>query len=148
MTPRDIELVQSSFAKVAPIAETAAELFYARLFELDPSVKPLFKTDLKEQGKRLMAMIATAVNGLNNVEALVPAVQDMGRRHVKYGVTPEHYGTVGRALLDTLQKGLGDDFTPEVKNAWTVIYGVLSATMIAAAYGDQAAAPTAQHKTA
>lgn len=148
MTPRDIELVQSSFAKVAPIAETAAELFYARLFELDPSVRPLFKTDLKEQGKRLMAMIATAVNGLNDVEALVPAVQDMGRRHVKYGVIREHYATVGRALLDTLEKGLGDDFTPEVKNAWTVIYGVLSTTMIAAAYGDQAAASEAQQKTA
>lgn len=135
MTPKDIELVQSSFAKVAPIAETAAELFYARLFELDPSVEPLFKTDLKEQGQRLMAMITTAVNGLDDVEALVPAVQDMGRRHAKYGVTQEHYGTVGQALLDTLEKGLGEDFTPEVKNAWTQTYGVLSTTMIDAAYG-------------
>lgn len=146
MTPRDIELVQASFAKVAPIAETAAELFYARLFELDPSVKVLFKTDLKEQGKRLMSMIATAVAGLNDVEALVPAVQDMGRRHIKYGVTREQYGTVGQALLDTLAKGLGDDFTPEVKNAWTVIYGVLSTTMIAAAY-DEAGEPQAQQQT-
>lgn len=147
MTPRDIELVQSSFAKVAPIAETAAELFYARLFELDPSVKPLFKTDLKEQGKRLMSMIATAVNGLNDVESLVPAVQDMGRRHIKYGVTRAQYGTVGQALLDTLAKGLGDDFTPEVKNAWTVIYGVLSTTMIAASY-DEVGEPLAEQKTA
>ena len=139
MTPRDTELVQSSFAKVAPIAEQAAELFYARLFELDPSLQSLFKGDMVEQGKKLMAMIGAAVQGLDDLESLVPVVQDLGRRHRRYGVEADHYGTVGQALLDTLAKGLGDAFTEDVKRAWTTVYGVLSTTMIAAA--QDAAAP-------
>lgn len=133
MTPEQKELVQSSFAKVEPIAATAAELFYARLFELDPSLKSLFSGDMEEQGKKLMTMLGTAVRSLNNLEGLVPVVQRLGERHVGYGVETGHYVTVGNALLDTLEKGLGDDFTPEVKEAWTVVYGVLSSTMIAAA---------------
>jgi len=136
------KLVQSSFAKVVPIAETAAELFYSKLFALDPSLKPLFKGDLKEQGRKLMRMISMAVNGLDRLEALVPAVQDLGRRHVLYGVQPAHYDTVGEALLWTLERGLGPDFTPEVKEAWTVVYGILASVMKEAAYGapDAAAA--------
>ena len=133
MTPRDTELVQSSFAKVAPIADQAAEIFYARLFELDPSLKSLFQGDMVAQGKRLMGMIAAAVQGLDDLESLVPVVQDLGRRHRRYGVAAKHYDTVGQALLDTLAKGLGEAFTDDTRRAWTTVYGVLSTTMIAAA---------------
>ena len=133
MTPRDIELVQSSFAKVAPIAEQAAAMFYDRLFEIDPSLKSLFHGDMTAQGKRLMAMIEAAVNGLDDLDTLVPVVQDLGRRHRRYGVQDSHYNTVARALLDTLEKGLGEAFTKETREAWTAVYTVLSTTMIAAA---------------
>ena len=129
MSPTQIELVQSSWKKVVPIADTAAELFYGRLFELDPSLKPLFTTDIKEQGKKLMQMISVAVNGLNDLEKIVPAVEELGKRHVKYGVKDEHYDTVGSALLWTLEKGLGDAFTPDVKEAWTETYTLLATTM-------------------
>jgi len=143
MTPEDKKLVQESFAKVAPIAEQAAALFYQNLFTKDPSLKPLFKGDMAEQGKKLMKMIATAVNGLDQLEAIVPAVQDLGRKHVKYGVQPQHYDTVGAALLLTLEQGLGSAFTPEVKQAWAKVYGVLAGTMKSAAYGDQPVAAAA-----
>ncbi len=139
MTPRETELVQGSFAKVVPIADQAAAMFYARLFELDPALKALFKGDMVEQGKRLMEMIGAAVKGLDDLDSLVPVVQDLGRRHARYGVKSAHYETVGQALLETLAKGLGDAFTDEVKRAWTTVYGVLSTTMIAAA--EAAAAP-------
>ena len=129
MTPKEIELIQSSWKKLTPIADTAAQLFYEKLFALDPAVKSLFKSDLRDQGRRLMSMITSAVNGLSNVPALVPVVQELGRRHGKYGVTPAHYETVGTALLWTLQQGLGDGFTPDVKTAWTSVYGVLAKTM-------------------
>jgi len=130
---RDVRLVQQSFAKVAPIAETAAELFYNRLFEIDPTVRRLFRGDMKAQGRRLMDMIAAAVAGLDDLAALVPVVQELGARHKKYGVKPAHYGTVAEALLWTLEQGLGADFTPAVKTAWTNVYTVLADTMIAAA---------------
>ena len=129
MDTTTINLVQDSFKKVAPIADTAAAIFYTKLFELDPSVQALFKGDMKEQGRKLMSMIGIAVKGLNNLKTLVPAVQKLGQRHVGYGVKEEHYNTVGAALLDTLAVGLGDDFTPEVKAAWTEVYGVLATTM-------------------
>jgi len=129
----DIALVQESFAKVAPIAETAAELFYNRLFELDPSVKAMFKGDMVAQGQKLMGMIQAAVEGLNDLDSLVPVVQILGKRHVDYGVQSSHYATVAEALLWTLGQGLGDDFTPEVEAAWTNIYTILAQTMIAAA---------------
>jgi hemoglobin-like flavoprotein len=129
MTPEKIALVQSTWAKVVPIKETAAELFYGKLFELDPSLRALFKSDIREQGRKLMAMIGTAVGGLNNLGALVPAVKDLGKRHVGYGVKPEDYTTVATALLWTLEKGLGDAFTPQVKEAWTETYMVLAKTM-------------------
>ncbi len=129
LTERKKRLVQSSFTKVVPIADKAAEIFYAKLFEMDPSLKPLFKGDMKQQGAKLMAMIGTAVNGLDNLEAIVPAVQNLGKGHVKYGVKDAHYDTVGGALLYTLETGLGEDFTPDVKDAWTEVYTVLATTM-------------------
>lgn len=129
LTERKKRLVQSSFTKVAPIADKAAEIFYAKLFQMDPEVKPLFKGNMKEQGAKLMSMIATAVNGLDNLEAIVPAVQNLGKGHVAYGVKASHYDTVGGALLYTLETGLGNDFTPEVKDAWTEVYTVLATTM-------------------
>jgi hemoglobin-like flavoprotein len=132
MTPQQITLVQSSFAKVVPIAPQAAEIFYARLFELAPQVRALFKGDMKEQGRKLMAMLATVVNGLTRLETIVPAAQQLAVRHVAYGARPEHYAVVGAALLDTLDKGLGPDFTPEVRAAWTEAYGLLSGVMIEA----------------
>lgn len=138
MTPAEIKLVTDSWEKVKPISDKAAELFYGKLFELDPSLKALFKGDMAEQGRKLMAMINTAVNGLTNLEAIVPAVQDLGKRHVGYGVTDEHYDTVGAALLWTLEQGLGDGFTDEVKQAWTDTYVLLATTMKEAAASEAA----------
>jgi hemoglobin-like flavoprotein len=129
MTPEQVFLVQRSWRQVLPIADTAAELFYTRLFTLDPSLKSLFKGDMKAQGRKLMTMIGTAVNGLSKLDSLVPAVQDLGRRHVNYGVKDQHYDTVASALLWTLEQGLGDAFTKDVKAAWTAVYGVLAGTM-------------------
>ena len=129
ISEKEVALVESSWQKVAPIADTAAELFYGRLFELDPSLKSLFSNDMKEQGKKLMKMIGIAVNGLRQLDALVPALQDMGKRHVGYGVRAEHYQTVGEALLWTLEQGLGDEFTDDVRSAWTSVYIVLASTM-------------------
>lgn len=134
MTPQERELVQRSFAAVAPIADQAAEMFYNRLFEIAPEARELFKGNMKSQGNKLMKMLATAVAGLDDMDALVPAVEELGRRHVKYGAQPEHYKPVGEALIWTLEKGLGDKFTPAVRNAWVTTYGVLSNAMIAAAY--------------
>ena len=133
MRPEQIELVQTSFAKVAPIAETAAALFYARLFELDPALRHMFRTDLREQGRKLMTMLRVVVNGLTRLEALVPAVEALGRRHVEYGVRDEHYAVVGAALLWTLRQGLGDDFTPETEAAWGEAYTILATVMKEAA---------------
>jgi hemoglobin-like flavoprotein len=129
MTPKQISLVQSTWAKVVPIKDQAATLFYRMLFEMDPALKPLFKGDMAEQGRKLTAMIGTAVSGLTDLPSIVPAVQDLGRRHVKYGVKDAHYDTVGAALLWTLEQGLGEAFTPEAKEAWATAYGVLASTM-------------------
>ena len=133
MTPEQLVLVKESWAKVVPIKEQAAELFYGKLFELDPALKPMFKGNMQEQGRKLTAMINTAVSGLDRLEAIVPAVQDLGRRHVAYGVRDSHYDTVGTALVWTLEQGLGADFTPACKAAWVTVYGVLSGTMKEAA---------------
>ena len=134
MTPHQIKLVQDTFVSVAAISDAAAELFYGKLFELDPSLKPLFKGDMKEQGKKLMKMIGIAVGKLKDLENLVPALEDLAKRHVDYQVKPEHYATVGDALLWTLGQGLGEAFTDEVKEAWATTYTLMSSTMIAAAY--------------
>ena len=130
MTPDQIKRVQKSFEKVEKISDTAAELFYGKLFEIAPEVQPLFKGDMKEQGKKLMTMIGIAVKGLTNLEALVPAVQQLGERHKGYGVKPEHFTVVGEALLWTLEQGLGDDWNEDLKTAWATTYGVLADTMI------------------
>jgi hemoglobin-like flavoprotein len=138
MNSRQIELVQSSFAQVVPIADTAAALFYGRLFELDPSLRPMFRGDLKEQGKKLMDMIRAVVGNLRTLDRIVPGIRALGSRHAGYGVRDEHYDTVGNALLWTLGQGLGEAFTQETREAWTAAYAVLSGTMKDAA--DEAAA--------
>lgn len=119
MTPEQVAMVQDSFKKVVPIAGTAADLFYDRLFEIAPNVRPLFPNDLKEQKKKLIAMLATAVTNLHQAEKIIPAVQELGKHHAGYGVTAKHYEPVGAALLWTLEQGLGADFTPPLKEAWT-----------------------------
>ena len=128
-------LVQDTFDSIAPIADDAAALFYRRLFELDPSLRTMFRGDMAEQRQKLMNMIGAAVRGLDRLEQLVPIVQDLGRKHVGYGVEDRHYDTVGAALLWTLEKGLGSGFTPEVKEAWAAVYGLLASTMQNAARG-------------
>jgi len=133
MTPQQIALVRSSFADVSPIADSAAKLFYSRLFELDPSLRPLFRNSLDAQGSKLMNMIAGAVCLLDQPEKLMPVIRNLGRRHTAYGVEDQHYETVGTALLWTLEKGLGAAFTPEVENAWIAVYGVLADNMKMAA---------------
>lgn len=133
MQAQTVSLVQSSWAQVSPIATQAAALFYSNLFEADPSLKPLFKGDMVQQGQKLMQMIGAAVGKLGDLDTLVPILQNLGRRHVDYGVQPAHYDTVGGSLLKTLEQGLGAAFTPEVKAAWTEVYGVMAGVMIQAA---------------
>ena len=132
MTPEQIALVRSSFAAVRPIADVAASLFYTRLFELDPALEHLFHGDLRDQGRKLMGMLAFVVGNLDRPATLLPAVTALAERHHGYGVQSNHYETVGGALLWTLERGLGDAFTVEVREAWTTAYQVLSATMLAA----------------
>ncbi len=138
MTPRQIGLIGSSWDKVLPIQEKAAELFYGKLFEIDPALKPLFKGDMTEQGKKLFTMLDTVVKSLDNLEAVVPAAQASGKRHAGYGVKDKDYDTVAEAFLWTMGQGLGDDFTDEVKEAWVVAYTILADTMKAAAKEDAA----------
>jgi len=132
--------VQQSFAKVAPISDTAALLFYDRLFEIAPSVRAMFPADMTEQRKKLMMMLAAVVNGLANLDTILPAASALAKRHVAYGAKAEHYPVVGSALLWTLEKGLGEAWTPELADAWTAAYGTLSGFMIAEAYGRSQAA--------
>jgi hemoglobin-like flavoprotein len=132
MTPQQVELVQSSFKKVVPIAATAADLFYGRLFEIAPETRGMFPKDLTEQKGKLMSMLGTAVTNLHKLDTILPAVKALGQRHKGYGVTAAHYAPVGAALLWTLEKGLGPDFTPEVKTAWTETYTALAGVMTAA----------------
>ena len=135
-----VELVQQSFAKVVPIADQAAVLFFDRLFEIAPSVKAMFPADMTEQRKKLMATLAVVVGGLGNIESVLPAASALATRHVSYGAKAEHYPVVGAALLWTLEKGLGEAWTPEVADAWSTAYGTLSGYMIAEAYGSSQAA--------
>jgi len=134
VTPEQVRKVQASFQKVTPIADQAAALFYERLIETAPEVRVLFTGDMEVQGKKLMAAIATVVNCLGDIEAITPAVSDLAKRHVVYGVRPEHYKLVGAALLWALERGLGGDFTPTVRTAWAAAYSGLSEMMIDAAY--------------
>jgi hemoglobin-like flavoprotein len=140
MTPDQIKAIQESFAKVAPISEQAATLFYGRLFEIAPSVAPLFRGDMQEQGRKLMATLAVVVNGLSNLETILPAASALAKRHVGYGVTAGDYAPVGEALLWTLERGLGAQWTLELAAAWTAAYGVVSEFMIGEAYERSAAA--------
>jgi len=133
MKAQEIQILQKSFSLVEPIADVAASLFYGRLFELDPSLRPMFKSDLKLQGEKLMSTIKLVVVGLNNPERIIPAVQVLGKRHGTYGVKSEHYETVGEALLWTLEKGLGEAYTPEVESAWISAFSLLSTLMQEAA---------------
>src|SRR5437762_1347833 len=140
MTPDQVKLVQDTFAKVAPISEQAAVIFYDRLFELAPQVRAMFPNDMTEQRKKLMATLAVVVNGLANLEAVLPAASALAKRHVAYGARPAHYPVVGGALLWTLEKGLGEAWTPDIAAAWTAAYGILSGYMISEAYGSAQAA--------
>lgn len=132
MNTQQIQLVQESFAKVRPIADQAAATFYQRLFEIAPSYRSMFKSDMKKQGAMLMSTLGLAVGSLNNLETILPAVQSLGRRHAAYGVTAEHYQPVAEAFLWTLEHYLGDAFTPELKEAWVVAYTTLATVMIEA----------------
>lgn len=133
MTSRQIELVQHTFRQVSPIADQAAALFYARLFELDPSLRPLFRGDLPSQGRKLMQALTLAVTTLDRMGTLLPILRQLGVRHVGYGVRDHHYATVGNALLWTLRQGLGNAFTTEVEAAWAALYTLVADTMRAAA---------------
>jgi nitric oxide dioxygenase len=134
VTPQQVVLVQDSFGKVVPIAGTAADLFYGRLFEIAPDVKPLFKGDLAEQKKKLIGMLATVVNGLDKLDTILPAASNLAKKHVGYGVEAKDYQPVGAALLWTLEKGLGDAWTKDVADAWVAAYTTLSGFMISEAY--------------
>jgi hemoglobin-like flavoprotein len=140
MTPDQVKAIQGSFAKITPISERAAALFYRRLFEIAPAVKPLFRGDMKEQGRKLMATLGVVVNGLSNLESILPAASTLAKRHVTYGVKATDYEPVGEALLWTLERGLGEHWTPQLATAWADAYGVLSDFMINEAYGRSAAA--------
>jgi hemoglobin-like flavoprotein len=129
MTPQQIQTVQSTWKLVVPIADTAASLFYDRLFVLDPSLAPMFGNDMAEQRRRLMMMIGVAVTGLTRIDTIVPVLLNLGARHVGYGVKDEHYATVGAALLWTLEQGLGPAFTPAAREAWTAAYTIVATTM-------------------
>ena len=140
MTPDQVQLVQQSFSKVVPIADQAAILFYDRLFEIAPQVKAMFPADMTEQRKKLIGMLAAVVNGLGDLPSILPAASALAKRHVAYGAKAAHYPVVGTALLWTLEKGLGEAWTPEVAAAWTTAYGTLSGFMISEAYGRPQAA--------
>jgi hemoglobin-like flavoprotein len=136
-------LVRATFANVAPISEQAAAMFYDRLFALDPDLRPLFRNDMKTQGRMLMAVIATAVGNLHRLDQILPTVSELGRRHAGYGVKDENYDTVAAALLSTLEATLGDEFTPAVKGAWVACYFALAGEMKAAAAGQRPGAVAA-----
>jgi hemoglobin-like flavoprotein len=132
MDSRQLDLVKTTWQQVIPIADTAADIFYSKLFELDASLRAMFPSDLTEQKKKLIQTLTLVISSVDNLPAVLPAVQALGRKHVGYGVRPSHYQIVGEALLATLAAGLGAAFTPDAKAAWTAVYGVLSNAMIQA----------------
>ncbi len=134
LSPRQIQLIQQSFAKVEPIADQAAEIFYNKLFEFEPSVRPMFKGNMQNQGRKLMSTLKVAVKALDDLDGLVPVLQKMAVKHVDYGVRAEHYTPVGNALLYALKIGLGEDWTPELRQAWVDVYRIIAKTMKDAAY--------------
>lgn len=130
MQAEQIRMVQESFSKLAPITAQASALFYNSLFALDPALRPMFPGDMAAQGAKLMQMIGAAVNMLGDRARLVPVLRQLGRRHDEYGVREDHYVTVGVALMWTLEKGLGPEFTPGVRAAWRLAYQFMSDQMI------------------
>ena len=134
ITQRQIQLIQQSFAKVEPISDKAAEIFYNKLFEYEPSVRPMFKSNMQNQGRKLMSTLKVAVKALDDLDGLVPVLQKMAVKHVEYGVRAEHYTPVGNALLYALKVGLGEDWTPEQRQAWVEVYRLIAKTMKDAAY--------------
>jgi nitric oxide dioxygenase len=139
MSPREVSLVQNTFHQLIPVTDQAAALFYARLFELDPALRTLFDGDMREQGRTLMQSLALTVGSLNQFDALLPALRQLGARHASYGVRDEHYATVGTALLWTLEKCLGSAFTPAARSAWTATYVALANAMMDGAHGTEVA---------
>jgi hemoglobin-like flavoprotein len=140
VTPDQVKAIQDSFKLVAPISDQAAAMFYGRLFDIAPAVKPLFRGDMTEQGRKLMATLGVVVNSLGNLEAVLPAASALAKRHVDYGVKSEDYTPVGAALLWTLEQGLGEHWTPQLAEAWGAAYALLSGYMIGEAYGHRVAA--------
>jgi hemoglobin-like flavoprotein len=138
MTPEQVRLVQRTWVLILPKKDAAARLFYERLFELDPALRTLFRGDMRAQGEKLMQVVEAVVSGLSRLDQFLPTVQALGRRHVHYGVKDAHYGKVGAALLWALNRTLGDEFTPEVKDAWATVYGLLANAMREAAAAETA----------
>lgn len=137
LTEAQKTIIQTTFAQVTD-ADLLVARFYDRLFETDPSTKPLFKGDMAEQRKKLIQTLAVVVNGLDTLDSLVPAIQNLGKRHTQYGVTPAHWDSVGAALLWALEDAFGAAFTAEVHDAWVTAYGVIAQTAMEAAYGEVA----------
>ena len=129
MTPMQTRLVRAAFHELVPLTTQAMALFYGRLFEIAPELRPLFKGDLKVQGKQLMTALGTAIDDLDDPDVLLPKLRELGRRHVGYGVKEADYDLFGTALIWTLEAGLGATFTPIVKDAWTALYQIVAATM-------------------
>jgi hemoglobin-like flavoprotein len=137
LTTRQIEIIQSAIPTITSNAEGVATAFYAQLFALDPSLRPMFRGDMAEQGRKLMTMLGTALNNVERLDSLLPALQNMGRRHVAYGVEKHHYGVVGQALINTLEMAFGAAFTPEARAAWVTLYGALVEAITNGLYGPQ-----------
>lgn len=135
LTPQQVEVLQSSFRILEPLGATAANLFYRRLFELDPSVVPLFKGDINEQGRKFMQVLAVAVGGMSSLPTLAPVIRQLGARHAVYGVQPQHYESVREALLWALARVLQDAYTEEVRTTWVTAYAALAGVMKEAAWG-------------
>lgn len=133
MTPEQIRLVQESFARIVPIRDRVTGLIYERLFELDPGLRAMFRGDMARQRSRFALALAMMVHGLKNQGAIIPVLQELGRRHAGYGVRPGHYATLREALFWALERTFGDDFTPELREAWTRAYDLATSTMLEAA---------------
>ena len=139
MDAHQVTLVQQSFEKAAALGEKVAEIFYAELFAIDPSLRQMFKGSMQEQHQKLLSALAMVVRSLHTPEKIIGAAQKLAVKHLDYGVAPVHYTYVGNALLRTLKKGLGDQFTPELRDAWVEAFRTLATVMKQAAYGDDAA---------
>ena len=137
MTPEQVQLVSGTWRSVLPIRDTFAQLFYAKLFSLDPDMQALFAADMKEQGRNLVAMISIVVRNLSRPEAVHQALRELGRRHERYGVRAAHYETMRTALILTLDVSLGEAFSPATREAWELAYDLLVRSM----HGEQARTP-------